>query len=199
MTEIKMFNKWSSEIEVNDPGLKNYINLKPIIVPRASHGRHSQKKFYKSDISIVERLMNHLFVPGHRGKKHKLSSGNCIGKSITTYDVVKECFEIVEKKTEKNPLEVFVRALENAALREEVSSYQMGSIIVRKAVITSPQRRIDLALRYFTQGAYRKSFKNKKTMAECLADEIMAAYNYSKESNAIQEKERLEREAEGAR
>jgi len=33
----------------------------------------------------------------------------------------------------------------------------------------------------------------------CLAEEIMAAYNNSKESNAIQEKERLEREAEGAR
>jgi len=197
--DIKIFNKWSLDVKVEDPGLKNYINLRPVIVPRMSHGRHAQKKFHKSDINIVERLMNHLFVPGHRGKKHKLSSGECIGKSITAYDIIKECFEIIEKKTNKNPMEVLVGALENAALREEVSSYQMGSIIVRKAVITSPQRRIDLALRYFAQGAYRKTFKNKKSISQCLAEEIMAAYNNSKESNAIQEKERLEREAEGAR
>ncbi|MCD6398307.1 MAG: 30S ribosomal protein S7 [Candidatus Aenigmarchaeota archaeon] len=197
--DIKIFNKWSLDVKVEDPGLKNYINLRPVIVPRMSHGRHAQKKFHKSDINIVERLMNHLFVPGHRGKKHKLSSGECIGKSITAYDIIKECFEIIEKKMNKNPMEVLVGALENAALREEVSSYQMGSIIVRKAVITSPQRRIDLALRYFAQGAYRKTFKNKKSISQCLAEEIMAAYNNSKESNAIQEKERLEREAEGAR
>lgn len=199
MTEIKLFNKWPYNVEVNDLGLKSYINLSPVIVPRISHGRHAKKKFYKSDISIVERLMNHLFVPGHKGKKHRITSGRCVGKSMNAYNTVKESFEIIEKKTGKNPLEVFVKALENAALREEVSSYQMGSIIVRKAVITAPQRRIDLALRYFAQGAYNKSFKSKKTIAQALADEIISAYNNSKESVAIQEKERLEREAEGAR
>jgi len=164
-----------------------------------SHGRHARKKFYKSDISIVERLMNHLFVPGHRGKKHKLTSGENVGKSITAYNIVKRCFEIIEEKTGKNPIEVFVSALENAALREEVSSYQMGAIIVRKAVVTAPQRRVDLALRYFAQGAYHKAFNSKKSIEESLADEIIAAYNNSKDSTAIQEKERLEREAEGAR
>jgi len=199
MEEIKIYNRWPLNVEVKDPGLKNYINLRPVIVPRMSHGRHAEKKFYKSEINIVERLMNHLFVPGHKGKRHKITSGKCMGKSINVYNIVKECFEILEKKTEKNPIEIFVGALENAAIREEVSSYQMGSIIARKAVITSPQRRVDLALRYFSQGAYRKSFKSKKSLAQCLAEEILAAYNNSKDSNAIQEKERLEREAEGAR
>ena len=76
MPEIKLFNKWSVEgIEVLDPGLKRYINLKPVIVPRLSHGRHAKKQFYKSEVNIVERLMNHLFVPGHSGKNHKLTSG----------------------------------------------------------------------------------------------------------------------------
>ncbi|MCD6477591.1 MAG: 30S ribosomal protein S7 [Candidatus Aenigmarchaeota archaeon] len=196
---MKLYNRWSTNVEVNDPGLKNYINLKPVIVPRNSHGRHAKKKFYKSNMNIVERLMNHLFVPGHKGKRHKLTSGKCVGKSFNAYDTVKECFEIIEKKTKKNPVEVFVRALENAALREEVSSYQMGSIIARKAVVTSPQRRVDLALRYFVQGTYKRSFKSKRSLAQCLAEEILAAYNNSKDSNAIQEKERLEREAEGAR
>ena len=200
MVEIKLFNKWDvSKIEVKDPGLKNYINLKPVIVPRISHGRHSKKKFYKSEVNIVERLMNHLFVSGHRGKKHKLTSGHFAGKSMTAYSIVKECFEIIERKMKKNPVEVLVRAIENAALREEVSSYQVGSIIARKAVVTAPQRRVDLALRYFAQGAYKRSFKSKKSMAQALAEEIIAAYNNSKESMAIAEKERVEREAEGAR
>lgn len=197
--EIKLFNKWSLDVEVKDPGLKNYINLNPVIVPRRSHGRHSDKKFHKSDVNIVERLMNHMFVPGHKSKKHKIDSSRCVGKSTTMYNAIKECFKIIEDKLDKNPVQVLVRAVENAALREEVSAYQLGSIIARKAVITAPQRRVDLALRYFAQGAYKNSFKSKKSIAETLAEEIMNAYNNSKDSFAIKEKERQEREAEGAR
>ena len=199
MTDLKLFDKWETKVEIEDPGLVSYINLKPVIVPRNSHGRHSKKKFYKSDISIVERLMNHLFVPGHKGKKHKTTSRQLTGKGTTAYSIMKETLEIIEDNLGKNPVEVLVKAIENAALREEVSAYQMGSIIARKAVITAPQRRVDMALRFFAQGAYRKTFKNKKSMAMCLADEIMAAYNKSKESVAVSEKERIEREAEGAR
>ena len=57
---MKLFNKWGSEgIEIQDPGLKNYINLSPILVPH-SHGRHSRQIFNKSKIHIIERFMNHL-------------------------------------------------------------------------------------------------------------------------------------------
>lgn len=197
--DIKLFDKWDIKVDVNDPGLKAYINLKPVIIPRTSHGRHNRKKFYKSEVNIMERLMNHLFVSGHRGKRHKTSSGTFTGKSMTAYNIIKECMETIEKMTKKNPVEILVGAIENAALREEVSSYQMGSIIARKAVITAPQRRVDIALRLFTQGAYKKSFRSKKKISTALAEEIMAAYNGSKDSVAISEKERLEREAEGAR
>lgn len=197
--EIKLFDRWETNVQVADPGLRNYISVRPVLVPRTSHGRHSKKKFYKSDINVVERLMNHLFVSGHRGKKHKLSSGSFAGKSTTAYNIIKDSLEIIEKKTKKNPVEVLVKAIENAALREEISSYQMGSIIARKAVITAPQRRVDIALRLFVQGAYKKSFNGKKKIATALADEIIGAYGKSKDSLAIMEKERLEREAEGAR
>lgn len=199
MVTIKLFDRWETKVEVRDPGLKNYINIRPVVVPRASHGRHSRRKFHKSDINIVERLMNHLFVSGHRGKKHKTSSGNFAGKSMTSYNIIKDCLVTIENRTKNNPVEVLVGAIENAALREEVSSYQIGSIIARKAVITAPQRRIDIALRLFVQGAYRKSFRSKKSISTALAEEIIAAYNRSKDSTAIMEKERLEREAEGAR
>jgi len=200
MSEIKIFGKWSTKgIEVKDPGLARYINLEPVLVPR-SGGKYAKQQFYKSKMNIVERLMNKLMVPGHRGKKHVISSGRCVGKTSTQYKIVKEAFKKIEEITKKNPIEVLVRAIENAALREEITSYQVGGIIVRRAVVTSPQRRVDIALRNIVQAAYRKSFGKKERIVDALVNEILGAYNNDpSKSDAIREKERIEREAEGAR
>ena len=198
--DIKLFGKWSFKgIEVKDPGLVRYINLSPIYIPK-SRGRYSKTRFHKSKMSIVERLITKLMVPGHRGKKHVISSGRCTGRWETKVKIIMDTFEIIEKRLKKNPIEVLVRAIENAALREEIASYQVGGIIVRKAVVTSPQRRVDLALRHIVQAAYRKAFNKKKNMAETLAEEIIGAYNNDpSKSDAIKEKERIEKEAEAAR
>lgn len=200
MAELKLFNRWGfGGIEIKDAGLKPYINLNPCVIPKTG-GRFSQRKFYKSKMNIVERLVNKLMVSGHRGKKHLLSSGRNTGKTQTILKIVKEIFEKLEKRANKNPIEVLVGALENAALREEITSYQMGGMMVRKAVCTSPQRRVDKALTVITQTAYRKSFGKKISTADALADEIFFAYkNDASKSHAIKEKERIEREAGGAR
>jgi small subunit ribosomal protein S7 len=200
MSEIKILGKWSTQgIEVLDLGLKRYISLQPVFIPK-SRGRYSKKQFYKSKMNIVERLITKLMVPGHRGKKHTITSGRAVGRYLTNLNTVKKTFEKIEEITKKNPIEVFVRALENAALREEIASYQVGGIIVRRAVVTSPQRRVDIALRNIVQAAYRKSFGKKENIVDSLANEIIAAYNNdASKSEAIREKERIEREAEGAR
>jgi small subunit ribosomal protein S7 len=200
MVEIKIFDRWGIKgIEVLDLGLKRYINLEPVFVPK-SRGKYSSKQFYKSKMNIVERLITKLMVPGHRGKKHVLTSGRVVGRYLTNYNTVKKVFEKIESITKKNPIEVFVRAIENAALREETVSYQVGGIIVRRAVVTSPQRRVDVALRNIVQAAYRKSFGKKENIVDALANEIIAASNNdASKSEAIREKERIEREAEGAR
>jgi len=197
---LKILDKWDIEkVEVTDAGLKKYINLKQMVVPR-TFGRFTGKPFHKSQMNIIERLANHIFVSGHRGKKHIISSGSNVGQTFKVWKIIEDTFDILEERTKKNPVEVFVKAVENAALREEITSFQVGGIIVRKAVITSPQRRIDLALRLITQGSYQRAFNNPKRMADALADEIFAAYNYdSQNSHAIKEKERIEREAGGAR
>lgn len=199
MPEVKIFNKWSTKgIEVKDLGLQRYISLKPVIVPK-SRGR-MRSQFHKSEMNIVERLINHLLVPGHRGKKHLLSSGNSGGKTATAFIVVKKVLQTIEDKTKKNPIEVLVRAVENSALREEITSYQVGGIMVRKAVVAAPQRRVDLALRTMVQGAYQKAHSNPKGFAAVLADELIAAGNAdSQNSYGVREKERVEREAGGAR
>lgn len=196
--EIKLFNRWDTKVKVNDPGLERYISLKQVILPR-THGR-ARKQFHKSEMNIIERLMNHLLGPGHRGKRHLISSADFGGKHATVYNIIKKTLEIIEKKTKKNPIEVVVRAIENAALREEITSYRLGGIMVRKAVITSPQRRVDLALRLMTQASYQKAHNSPKKIEQCLSEEIIAAYdNDSQKSHAIKERERIEREAGGAR
>jgi small subunit ribosomal protein S7 len=198
--DLKMFGRWSYEgIVINDPGLKGYISLKPQVVPRSA-GRQSGKQFYKSKCSLVERLMNHLAVAGHRGRRHLVSSGKNTGKAATLMKVMKKTLELLEQRSKKNPLAVLVGAIENSALREEVTSFQVGGVVARKAVISSPQRRIDLAMRLIAQTSYHRSKKNPKGIAGCLADELLAAYqNDSNKSVAIKTKERIEREAAGAR
>jgi|SRR3989344_1940788 len=199
MTEIKLFNRWDvSAIEVNDPGLKRYINLNPLLVPK-TYGRNTKMQFWKSKTNIVERLMGKLKVPGHKGKKHKLTSGHMATKGIHTYNLVKEAFELIEKKLNKNPIEIFVKALENAAPREEITTIEYGGARYSQALECSPQRRVDVALRQMVQGAYHKCFDSKKKIKEALADEIISAYQMEQTSQAISKKLELERQADASR
>ncbi len=200
MTEaIKLFDRWpTEEIKVQDPGLERYLSVKPILVPKTG-ARYAGRRFHKSRITIVERLINRLMVPGHKAKKHKFSSGHITGKSQTVYDLVQETFGLIEKRTKKNPVEVLVRAVENAAPREDIITIQYGGARYPKAVECAPQRRIDTALKLMTQGAFAKSVKSKKSAASALADEILAAYNLDPKSNAISRKAELERQADASR
>lgn len=197
--EIKLFDRWTMEgVTVKDTGLVDYIDLHPVIIPK-SGGRHAKSQFYKSKLNIVERLLNKLYVPGHKGKKHKISSGKCTGKTETNMRLLVDAFKIIEEKTKQNPVEVLVRAVENAAPIEEVLTYQKGGIFAREAVTTAPQRRVDVALRHMVQGAYKKTFNNPKPAEQCLAEEIMAAAKNDQASFAVSERTRKEKEAIGAR
>ncbi len=197
--EEKLFGKWPADFEVSDPGLKRYMNIRPYFVPR-SGGKYQFAQFQKSKMNIVERFINHLIVSGHKGKKHKLTSGHLTSEKNRAMEKLIRAFEIIQEKTGKNPYEVFVRAVENAAIREEATSFQVGGIMVRKAVVTSPQRRIDKALRYLAQGCYHKSYGRKVPLESVMADEIIGAYNSDPQrSFAIKEKDRIEKEAAGAR
>ena len=199
MTTLKVFNKWDvKDIKVEDPGLINYITLEPKIVPKTG-ARYAGSRFHKSKIFIVERLINKLMIPGHKGKKHFKSSSNITGKSNTAYDIVEKAFTQIEIKTKKNPIAVFVKAIENAAPREEILTIEYGGARYPKAVECAPQRRIDLALRYMVQGAFHKSFGKKVSMITCLVDEIINAYNCSPNSNAIAKKNEGERQSDASR
>jgi small subunit ribosomal protein S7 len=197
--EAKAFNRWSVEgIKVEDPGLQSYITLEPKIVPKTG-AKYAGERFHKSKTFIVERLMNKLMVPGHKGKKHWRSSGHCTGKSRSAYDKIRKVLEVLEQRTKQNPIKVLVKALENAAPREEIVTIEYGGARYPKAVECAPQRRVDIALRYMVQGAYAKAFNAKKKIVDTLADEIINAYNFSTASNAIQKKLEVERQADSSR
>ncbi|MCD4666770.1 30S ribosomal protein S7 [archaeon] len=195
---MKIFNRWDTNIKVEDPGLQKYINLDPLLVPKTT-GRNTTVRFHKSKYNIVERLMNKLMVPGHKGKKHKITSGHNTGKGIKVYKIVEKAFEIIENKTKKNPVEVFVKAIEHAAPREEITTIEYGGAKYPQAVEVAPQRRVDIVLRQMVQGSYQKSFNKKKKIHETLSDEIINAYNTDQGSQAISKKLELERQADSSR
>lgn len=199
MIDIKVFNKWETkEIHVEDAGLRDYITLNPRIVPRTG-GRNFGVRFNKSKTFIVERLMNRIMNSGHKGKKHFKSSGNKTGKANHAYEIIEEVFRRIEQRTKQNPIAVFVKALENAAPREEIVTIEYGGARYPKAVECAPQRRVDLVLRLMVQGAFHSRFNKKKSMIDSLTDEIMAAYNNSNSSLAISKKLEFERQADASR
>lgn len=199
MSEVKLFNKWdTSGIKVSDLGLDGYLDISPQIIPKTG-ARHAKFRFHKSKISVVERLINKVMIPGHRAKKHKASSGHMSGQALQALRIVDAAFTIIAEKTKKNPVEVLVKAIENTAPREEIVAIEYGGARYPKAVECAPQRRIDLVLRYMTQGAYQKSFKSKRVIQNTLAEEILAAYENKNDSNAVSKKHELERQADASR
>jgi small subunit ribosomal protein S7 len=195
---FKIFDLYDlSEIEVQEPGLKAVINLKPKLILK-SQGRnvtkHGQVK-----VNVVERLMNKLAVAGHRGKKHKIEKGNATGKYSKNMKIVLDAFKMIEKRTGKNPVAVLVQAIENAAPRDEVTVIEYGGARYPQAVDVAPLRRVNLVLKYIAHGASDKAFNKKKTFAQGLAEEIIMAADKNMESFSMRKKNESEKQADSAR
>lgn len=187
-TELLLFGKYSSsEVVVRDGGLAKYICLSGTMVPH-SDGRHANRWFGKAKLNIVERLINNM-----------MRTEVYTGKKMKAMRVTSDAFDVIAKKTNKNPIQVLVEALENAAPREEITRLQFGGISVPKAVDVAPSRRLDIALRNITRGAIQSSFKNTKPIQECLADELILASKNDMNSFSVSKKEEAERVASSAR
>ena len=185
---ILLFGKYASgEVVVKDGGLAKYINLTPTAVPHTT-ARLANKWFGKSKVNIVERLINNM-----------MRTEVFTGKKLKAYNVTKKAFEIIEQRTKKNPIQVLVEALENAAPREEITRLQFGGISVPKAVDVAPSRRLDIALRNISKGSVNSSFKNTKPIEQCLAEELILASKGDMNSFSVAKKEEIERVASSAR
>lgn len=185
--KINLFEKWSFEVEVKDVGLKRYVSLRPVFVLHTM-GRYEHSRFRKSEMNIVERLVNNLMHPGRNA-----------GKKLRAIKVVRNAFEIISLRTGRNPIEVLVRAIENSAPCEDTTRITYGGIVYHQAVDIAPLRRVDLALRFLTAGARNASFGNPKPLDECLAEELMLAASRDIKSHAVQKRNEMERVAFHAR
>ena len=188
-TKPLLFDKWEWEgVEITDEGLKAYIGLKSSFLPH-SCGRHEHKRFAKSKMNIVERLINRI-----------MRTDTNTGKKSKTINIVRATFEIIHQKMRQNPIQILIKAIENAAPREETTRISYGGIIYHQAVDVAPLRRIDISIANITEGAMKTSKNSVKSIEECLADELIAAaQNNAQKSLAIKKKEEKERIALSAR
>jgi len=191
--QVKLFNKWTfKDIKVADYSLDDHlaINQKFKFFTYLPHtaGRYQTKQFRKCQCPIVERLANSLMMHGRNN-----------GKKLMAIRIVQHAFEIIHLMTEQNPIQVLADAIVNAGPREDSTRIGSAGTVRRQAVDVSPLRRVNQALYLLTSGARLAAFRNIKTIAECLADELINASKGSSNSFAIKKKDELERVARSNR
>ncbi|KAF9583933.1 ribosomal protein S5 [Lunasporangiospora selenospora] len=186
---VRLFNKWSyDDVEVKDISLIDYIQIKaPVYLPHTA-GRFATRRFRKAQCPVVERLTNSLMMHGRNN-----------GKKLMAVRIVKHAFEIIHLLSDQNPIQVLVDAIINTGPREDSTRIGSAGTVRRQAVDVSPLRRVNQAISLLTIGTRESAFRNVKSIAECLADELINAAKGSSNSYAIKKKDELERVAKSNR
>ena len=118
-----------------------------------------QDPIYNS--KLVSRLINKIMIDGKKG----------VAQSI-----LYNAFDIIEAKTERQPMEVFEQALGNIMPLLELKARRVGGSNYQVPVEVSEERRLTLGLRWLVN--YSR-LRHEKTMEQRLAGEIMDAANGS--------------------
>ena len=124
----------------------------------------------------ISKFINYLLKKGKKGIAEKIF--------YTSLD-------IVEEKTKKDPVDIFKKALNNAAPHVEVKSRRIGGATYQVPIEVPSSRQFYLSSLWIIESARNKSGTN---MSNRLASEIIAASN--NEGNAIKKKEDTHRMAE---
>ena len=130
---------------------------------------------YFQDV-VVTKFINSLMIGGKRSTAEKILYG---------------AFNIVEEKTQKTPLKVFKKALDNIRPVVEVKSRRIGGATYQIPIEIRSIRRQSLAIRWLRD--YAKA-RNGKSMMDKLADEIMDAFQ--NRGGAIKKREDVYKMAE---
>ncbi|KAG6413597.1 hypothetical protein SASPL_126311 [Salvia splendens] len=191
-TGVMLFNRWSyDEVQISDISVEDYITATaakhPTFMPHTA-GRYQARRFRKAQCPIIERLTNSLMMHGRNN-----------GKKLMAVRIIKHAMEIIHLLTDLNPIQVIVDAVINSGPREDATRIGSAGVVRRQAVDISPLRRVNQAIYLLTTGARESSFRNVKTIAECLADELINAAKGSSNSYAIKKKDEIERVAKANR
>jgi small subunit ribosomal protein S7 len=192
-----LFNKWDvRKIAVNDQGLQNVISLIPSVAIPVTFGRHEHQRMKKADVHIVERLANKLM---HFGKRYAKNTGRMGGKKARIYKTIEAALDILSLETGKNPVELLVKAIENASPNEDTTRIVYGGVVYHVSVDVAPLRRVDLALRFIAEGVRESTYSSLQSIEEVLAREILLASGNDMSSYAIKKKNEQERIAMSSR
>jgi len=131
------------------------------------------------DSILVSRLINRSMIDGK--------------KSITQKQVYK-AFDIIKKKSKKDPLVVFEQALDNIKPKVEVKTRRIGGASYQVPIPVRGTRQTSLGIRWLITFARKKPNKQYHTYAEKLATEILDAHK--NEGLTIQRRQEIEKIAE---
>ena len=113
------------------------------------------------------------------------------GKRSTAQHIMYDALNVVQEKTQDDPLKVFKKAVDNVKPVLEVKSRRVGGSNYQVPIEVNPNRRTSLALRWLI-GFARK--RPERSMVQKLAGEILDAANLR--GAAIKKKDDTHRMAE---
>lgn len=113
------------------------------------------------------------------------------GKKSVAERIVYGAFAHIEKKANKEPLEIFSTAMGNVKPMVEVKSRRVGGANYQVPVEVRPSRRIALAMRWLREAAKKRG---EKSMAQRLANELLEAAEGR--GGAMKKREEVHRMAE---
>merc|ERR1719473_376778 len=180
-------------VETSDISLQRYLQVKDVkqqvYVPYTA-GRYQKRRFKKAQCPLLERFTTMLMVAGSRTN----------GKKQRAVRLCEQTMELIALITGLNPIQVLTTAIEHSGAREDSTRIGSGGVVRRQAVDVSPLRRVNQGIYLIVKGARTSTFRNMKSMAECLADEVInASKGVSGNSFATRKKDEIERVAKGNR
>ena len=128
---------------------------------------------------VIAKFMNRIMLDGKKSVSEKIVYG---------------AFDIVSKKTNKEPLEFFHEALANVKPNLEVKARRVGGATYQVPMEVRPRRAQALAMKWIIECAVKR---NEKTMRERIASEIIDAHN--NKGNAVKKREETHKMAEANR
>jgi len=113
------------------------------------------------------------------------------GKKAVAERILYGAFDQIRTRSGKEPLEVFMTALQNARPMVEVKSRRVGGANYQVPVEVRPVRRLALAMRWLREAAKKRG---EKSMGQRLANELMEAAE--NRGGAVRKRDEVHRMAE---
>ena len=119
------------------------------------------------------------------------------GKKTVAEKLVYDAFDMVGKKKNENPVEIYEKAIQVVGPKVEVKARRVGGASYQIPTEVRGERRLSLAIRWITEAANKRPNKEFHKFAEKLAAELLEASKGQGES--IKKRDTVHRMADANR